>query len=88
MAIYLGNLSTNQIADRLGITMSEDDISVMESFRCQSADVKFGGWHCFDLPFVCVCGGMKAAEKVRDIMIKYASKMHGEFQISLGIDDR
>ena len=88
MAVYLGNLSTEQIAERLSIKMTDEDITEMESFRCHEADVKMGSWHCFDIPFVCACGGMEAAIKVRDIMQKYSSDMKGQFQISLAIDDR
>lgn len=88
MAVYLGNLSTEQIAERLSIKMSDADIAEMESFRCHEADVKMGSWHCFDIPFTCACGGMNAAMKVRDIMQKYSGDMKGQFQISLAIDDR
>ena len=86
MGIYLGNLSAKQIADRLSIKMTDEDITEMERFRCHEADVKMGRWHCFDIPFTCACGGMEAAIKVRDIMQKYSSDMKGQFQISLAID--
>lgn len=88
MAIYLGNLSTKQMADRLGIVMTDEDIAEMEDFRCHKADVEMGKWHCFDIPFVCACGGMEAAIKVRDIMQKYAFEIKTEFEIALAIDDR
>ena len=88
MAIYLGNLSAKQIAERLSIKMTDEDIAEMEGFRCHEADVKMGSWHCFDIPFVCACGGIEAAIKERDIMQKYSGDMKGRFQISLAIDDR
>ena len=88
MGIYLGNLSAKQIADRLSIKMTDEEIAEMESFRCHEADVKMGRWHCFDIPFTCACGCMEAAIKVIDIMQKYSSDMKGQFQISLAIDDR
>ena len=42
MGIYLGNLSAKQIANRLSIKMTDEDITEMESFRCHEADVKMG----------------------------------------------
>ena len=66
MEIYLGNLSAKQIANRLSIKMTDEDITEMESFRCYEADVNMGSWHCFDIPFVCACGGMEAALKERE----------------------
>ena len=88
MSIYLGNLSAKDIANRLQIKISDEDLAELESFRCQNADVEMGKWHCFDIPFTCACGGMEAAIMVRDIMRKYRGEMKGSFEISLAIDDR
>lgn len=86
MAIYLGNLSTKEMADRLSIQMADEDIEKMEEFRCHKADVESGKWHCFDIPFICVCSDMDTAIKVRDIMQNYSSDMKGVFRIGLAND--
>lgn len=81
MSIYLGNLSTKEMADRLSIQMTDEDIEKMEGFRCHKGNVKQGEWHCFDRPFICVCSDMDTAIKVRDIMRNYSSDMKGVFRI-------
>ena len=90
MAIYLGNLSAKEMGNRLGIEICEGDLQELESFRCKKADVAYGQWHCFDMPFTVVAGGMRAAQLVYDILQKYKNEItyEGDFQISLGIDDR
>lgn len=84
MSVYLGNLSTKEMADRLSIQMTDEDIEKMEEFRCHKADVEQGTWHCFDIPFVCVCSDMDTAIKVQSIMQKYPSDMEGVFRIGIG----
>lgn len=85
MSIYLGNLSTKEIADRLSIQMTDEDIKKMEEFRCQKGNVGEGKWHCFDRPFICVCGDIDTAVKVRDIMRNYSSDIKGVFRIEFTI---
>lgn len=84
MGICLGNLSVRQIEDRLSIELSEDDRGALSASRQQMAEnIAPGKWHCFDLPFVVVCGDMDTAIKVRDILTPYADKMSGQIQISI-----
>ena len=90
MAVYLGNLSAVEMGARLGIQICEGDLQELESFRCKKADVAYGQWHCFDMPFVVVAGGIRAASLVNEILSKYKDEItyDGEFEICLGIDDR
>lgn len=90
MAVCLGNLSAKEMGQRLGIEICEGDLQELESFRSQKADVAYGQWHCFDIPFTVVAGGMRAASLVNEILSKYKDEITypGQFEICLSIDDR
>lgn len=80
MGFMLGNLSVREIQDRLGITFPDDLVSYMESTHQPIAGgVQVGQWHCFDVPFTIVCGGMPVAERIYHA-IKHRS---GECKCSL-----
>lgn len=84
MAIYLGNLTTKQIENRLGITLTDKERAELDSFHEDTCDKVHNRdcWHCYDLPFVIACGSYEAAVRVRDIFEKYAGQMNGQLQIS------
>ena len=63
----LGNLSVNQIEQRLGIDFPKEIKEFMEQAHQASANnVAEGKWHCFDIPFHLVCGDMETAVKIYD----------------------
>jgi hypothetical protein len=65
MSFMLGNMKVNEIQERLGIKFPDELIEFMESTHQPLAgEVKDGQWHCFDVPFKIVCGGMPIAEKI------------------------
>lgn len=65
MSIMLGNLSTLEIQDRLGITFPQDLIDFMnETNQAEASNIQKGKWHCFDIPFNLVCGDVDTAKKV------------------------
>ena len=67
MNIMLGNLSVNQIEQRLGIDFPKEIKEFMEQTHQASANnVAEGKWHCFDIPFHLVCGDMETAVKIYD----------------------
>lgn len=84
MGIMLGNLSLKQIEERTGIIVSSEDMEILGEMRQEKADnIASGKWHCFDLPFMIVCGDRQTAEKVRDILLRYDwSKAKEALQIS------
>lgn len=72
MGIMLGNQTVEQIEKRLGITLSQEHKQALfESWQQKAEDIADEKWHCFDLPFVMVCGSKKTAEKFRDIFTQY-----------------
>ena len=81
MSIYLGNQTLEQIENRLSISISEEDKKVLETFYSQSASVPSGTWHCFDIPFMMMCGDIETAKRVVKIFTPYSKSMKGQFQI-------
>lgn len=70
--IMLGNLSLKQIEERTGISISSQDKEILGEMRQDRAEnIAFGQWHCFDLPFMIVCGDKPTAEKVVKILSQY-----------------
>lgn len=72
MGIMLGNMSLQQIESRTGIQISEADRAELSAMRQEKAEnIASGKWHCFDLPFMVVCGDKPTAEKVFKILSAY-----------------
>ena len=72
MGIMLGNLSLKQIEERTGISVSSEDRESLGEMRQEKAEnIAPGKWHCFDLPFMIVCGDKPTAEKVVKILSAY-----------------
>lgn len=74
MNIYLGNLSVNEIERRAGVDFPQELKDFMEaSHQTEATDIAAGKWHCFDMPFILLCGDMDVATKIYD-HIKHLSK--------------
>lgn len=85
MSIALGNLSIADMERRLGIMLDTNEREVLEGMRQDKAsNIAPGKIHCFDIPFMIVCGCMDTAIKVRDILTPYSPQMTTAIQI--GID--
>ena len=82
--IMLGNLTLKQIEERTGISVSDSDRAELNGMRQEKAEnIAPEKWHCFDLPFVLVCGDKPTAEKVVKILSAYDwSKAKQALQIS------
>lgn len=84
MSIFLGNLSVKQIEERTGILLSEADKAELSAMRQEKAEnIESGKWHCFDMPFMIICGDKPTAEKVVKILSAYDwTKARQSLQIS------
>lgn len=72
MGIMLGNLTLKQIEGRTGIELSAEDRAELNGMRQEKAEnIASGKWHCFDLPFMIVCGDKPTAEKMVKILSAY-----------------
>lgn len=84
MGIYLGNLSVNQIEERLNIILTDmerDNLSKMR--ESNASNIPPGKWHCFDIPFMILCGSTETAIIVRDMLAPYSDKMKCEIKIGI-----
>lgn len=52
MSIYLGNTQFNQVEDRLGYRLTEEDKKIWAKYHSQNADLsdKESCFHIFDIP--------------------------------------
>lgn len=65
MSFCLGNLSVEEMERRAGVKLPQQLRDYMESRRQNEAsNVRPGKWHCFDIPFLLVCGDMETATKI------------------------
>ena len=80
----LGNLSLGQIEERAGVSISAEAREELSAMRQEEAKhIAPGKWHCFDLPFMILCGDKPTAEKVLAILSVYDwSKAKEALQIS------
>lgn len=85
MKIHLGNLSSQDIENRLQIAMSDEDKQFLDESRQEnvSIPVAVDKWHCFDIPSKIVAGSMDMAIKIRDVLAKYEKDMKGQIQIGI-----
>ena len=84
MSIMLGNLTVEQIENRLGIELTDDERILLKQSRQQEAsNIKPDRWHCFDMPFTVVCGSYETASKINDILSPYSKQMTGQLTLSI-----
>ena len=87
MSIYLGNLSVDEMEKRAGVEFPTELKDYMEPRRQQSAsNVKHGKWHCFDIPFVLVCGDMETATEIHNHLKALGSDFKEPLQISINAE--
>lgn len=83
MGIMLGNLTPDQIAGRLKIELSDEHKQrLMETWQQKAENIAQNKWHCFDIPFMMVCGCKETAEQFRDLFLTYDLSNGELFQIS------
>ena len=84
MSIFLGNLSIDDIEKRMGINLTKEEKSELNEMRQLNAEqIAKGKWHCFDLPFMIVCGDKPTAEKVVKIFSSHdLSNVYEALQVS------
>lgn len=87
MSIYLGNLSVEQMENRLGIILSEEERDKLKSLREEYCANVAGNEkiHIYDIPFCIECGNPSARKTVIGILAPYASKMKTSIQIGGGV---
>ena len=70
--IMLGNLTVEEIEYRLDISLSEEDKKTLkDSWQQKAENIESGKWHCFDIPFMIVCGDKQTAMKYNLMFANY-----------------
>ena len=81
--MMLGNLSINEIENRLGIVFPDELKHFMKDTHQLSANnIKKGMWHCFDIPLMINCGDIETAEVITKHLTPFSKDMKEKFQIS------
>ena len=84
MTIMLGNLTVAEIEKRTGVTFSEELKQLMEkTHQAEANNIVDGRWHCFDIPFILVCGGMPIAQQIYDYLKSDFNKFTEPLQIAV-----
>lgn len=84
MNIYLGNLSVTDIEKRAGVTFPAALHDFMSGRKQEEASkIAHGKWHCFDLPFVLVCGDIDTAKRIHQHLSALSSRFKEPLRISL-----
>jgi hypothetical protein len=80
----LGNLSVSQIENRLGIEFPDEIKEFMKKTHNPSAtNIAKGKWHCFDIPFVMVCGDLDVATKIYESVKEKSDQCKEALQFSI-----
>jgi len=84
MGIMLGNLTIEQIENRAGVVFSDELKQLLnKTYQAEATNIKEGKWHCFDIPFTLVCGGVLLAQEIYDHLKKDSDKFKQPLQIAL-----
>ncbi len=84
MGIYLGNLSVDEIERRTEVAFPQKLKDFMGSCRQNSAsNIGKGEWHCFDIPFILVCGDIETATQIYNQLQGLSSSFKEPLQISI-----
>lgn len=83
MSVMFGNQTPDQIEKRLCISLSDEHKEELrKTWQHKAENIEKGMWHCFDIPFMLVCGDAETAKKWGDIFMLYDLSNAELFQIS------
>lgn len=89
MNIMLGNLTVPEIERRTGVEFSDELRKLMhETHQNRAENIEDGKWHCFDIPFMIVCGGMPLAQKIYDQLKSKSPIFKEPLQIAIAHNKR
>lgn len=84
MSIRLGNLTIEQMESRSGVVWPADLKDFLVSrHQSQAQDIQPGKWHCFDLPFMLVCGDMPTAQTIYTHLAQLSASFKEPMQIGV-----
>ena len=82
MSLMLGNLSVDDMQKRTGVEFPAELIEYMaDKHQSKAENVQAGKWHCFDIPFVLVCGDMETAQHIFEHLSPLANGFKEQMKI-------
>lgn len=90
MGIYLGDLTIEQIENRLGIKFSAEDKEILHynyQAKINKVPLKHGKWHCYDLPFMFMTHDKETALSYAHMFEKYNPKTFKQC-LQIGYEDK
>ena len=82
MSIYLGNIQFDQVEEKLGYRLNEDDRKIWLKYHSQKADLNDNTFHVFNMP---LCIHFKGQEAKNAILKMFTpdkiTKTIGEFRV-------
>lgn len=83
MSIMLGNLSIEDMQKRTGIAFPKELVDYLKPRRQNKASgIKPGEWHCYDIPFILVCGDMDTVKEIYRHLKPLSSDFKETFKIA------
>ena len=86
MTLMFGNLSIEQMENRLGIEFPKNLKAWMKGTRQMEVNnipVKKGHWHCFDTPFTLLSGDRETAAKIYNALKDQGDTMKTRLILSI-----
>ena len=84
MNIMLGDLTLAEMERRSGVEWPKELKSYMADRRqAKATNIEPGKWHCFDLPFMLVCGDMETAKTIYSHLSGLSSSFKEKMQIGV-----
>jgi len=82
--MMLGNLTFEQMETRAGIVFPKELKAYMKERQQENAsNIKSGKWHCFDIPFMLVCGDREVATEIYKHLKPLTSNFKQQMQIGI-----
>lgn len=84
MAIMLGNLTLEQMQKRCGFSFPQEALDILSNHQPEvnGRDIEAGRWHCFDIPFMVMCGSQEMAQSLAMTLMPFADKFKTPLQVS------
>ena len=84
MGIMLGNLTIEEMQRRAGVEFPVELIDFMrDKHQGEAQNVESGKWHCFDMPFMLVCGDMETAKEIHRHLLPLSTNFKEPMKIAL-----
>lgn len=84
MNVMLGDLTIEEIEKRTEVKFPEELKLLMQNSHQPSANnIEYGKWHCFDIPFMLVCGDETTARTIYGHLSPLSSLFKEQLQIGV-----